>query len=200
MNAPLEKPAASFITLADRYQGKKFDSPNDVVVRSNGDIFFTDPPYGLEKNAEDSNKQAPYQGVYKIATDGKVTLLTDTISRPNGIAFLPGEKTIIIANSDSTKPRWYAFELDDNDSLINGRIFYDATAELRNHPGLPDGLKVDQKGNVFASGPGGVWIFNSKGKVLGKIAIDALASNCAFGPDHTLYITADMYVLRVKIK
>ncbi|MEO6001299.1 MAG: SMP-30/gluconolactonase/LRE family protein, partial [Chitinophagaceae bacterium] len=129
MNAPLDAPKPIFTTIADTYQGKKFDSPNDAVYHSSGELFFTDPPYGLEKNTADSLKEAPYQGVYKVSTDGKVTLLIDTITRPNGIAFMPGEKTLIIANSDSTKVKWYAYDVDADNLLVNGRVFYDATDE-----------------------------------------------------------------------
>ena len=201
MNASIDQPAPNFITLADNYQGKKFDSPNDAVYRSNGDLFFTDPPYGLEKNTDDPLKEAPYQGVYRVKPDGKIKLLTDSITRPNGIAFMPGEKTLIIANSDPKKSVWYAYDLDENDSLVNGRIFYDATPEAQKEPGSPDGLKIDRNGNVFATGPGGVWIFNKEGKVLGKIKIGAATSNCAFADDEkTLYITADMYVLKVNLR
>ncbi len=201
MNAPLDDPKPDFTNVANNYNGKKFDSPNDVVYRSNGDIFFTDPPYGLEKNAEDPLKEAPYQGVYKVSADGKVTLLVDAIKRPNGLAFTPGEKTIIIASSDSAKAVWYAYDLNNNDSLVNERIFYDATKDATIDKGLPDGLKIDKNGNVFATGPGGIYIFNKSGKLLGKIKINSLASNCTFADDEkTLYVTADMYVLRVRLR
>lgn len=200
MNAPLDRPEVSFTSLADNYDGKKFNSPNDVTFRSNGDFFFTDPPYGLPTQSEDDPiREIPFQGVYKVSTDGKVTLLIDSITRPNGIALTPDEKTLMIANSDPNKPIWYAFDLTENDSLINARIFYDATGEKGG--GLPDGFKIDKQGNVFASGPGGVWIFNKDGKVLGKINLPAHASNCALADnDQTLYITCDMYVLRVKMR
>jgi gluconolactonase len=200
MNAPLSSPKPDFTTLADRYNGKRFDSPNDAVITSNGDIYFTDPPYGLEKNAEDKNKEAPYQGVYKLSADGRLTLLIDSITRPNGIAFLPGEKQLIIANSDPAKPHWYIYDLADNDSLTNGRIFYNATGAGKQQPGLPDGLKTDKEGIVYATGPGGVWIFDKTGKLLGKIRVNALTSNCAISDDRVLYITADMYVLKVPLK
>jgi gluconolactonase len=201
MDAPIDSPKAEFITVADRYQGKRFDSPNDAVFRSNGDLFFTDPPYGLENYINDTSKAAPYQGVYKVSTEGEMTLLTDTITRPNGIAFLAGEKTLIVANSDPDRARWYAYDLDANDRLTNARIFYDATADGKNNKGLPDGLKVDSKGNVFATGPGGVWIFNAQGKVLGRIRIPEATSNCALADDdRTLYLTCDMYVVRVKLR
>jgi gluconolactonase len=199
MNAPLNSPKPEFITLADSYKGRKFDSPNDAAIRSNGDIFFTDPPYGLEKNVEDPLKEAPWQGVYKWSTDGKVTLLTDTLTRPNGIAFLPGEKSIIIANSDPANAAWYLFDIDANDSLINGRVLYDATKEPGSEPGLPDGLKINKAGFIFATGPGGVWVFGPDNKLLGKIKLDGVSANCAFA-GNMLYITADNYLLRVQLK
>lgn len=201
MNAPLDKPKADFTTIANNYNGKKFDSPNDAVYRNNGDLFFTDPPYGLEKNATDPLKEAPYQGVYKVSPDGKVTLMVDTIKRPNGLAFMPGGKTIIIASSDSVKAVWYAYDFNENDSLINGRIFYDATQDAKVDKGLPDGLKIDRNGTVFATGPGGIYIFDKTAKLLGKIRINGLASNCSFADDEkTLYVTADMYVLKIRLR
>lgn len=200
MDAPLNAPKPNFIVLASEYGGKKFNSPNDCVARSNGDVFFTDPPYGLEQNMSDPKKEIPYQGVYKVDKFGRVTLLVDSISRPNGIAFLPGEKSLIVASSDEVKKNWYYFDLGPNDSLINGRIFYDASKA--EGPGLPDGLKIDKQGNIFATGPGGVWIFDKTGKVLGKINVNGVpTSNCAFTPDQkTVFITADNYVLRVKLR
>ena len=128
-------------------------------------------------------------------------MLCDSLTRPNGIAFLPGEKTLIVSNSDASKPFWYAFDVGQNDSFNNARIFYKASGYDSSAKGLPDGLKIDRNGNVFATGPGGVWIFNRKGKLLGKIKLSDAASNCAFSPDQkTLYVTNDMYVLRIKLK
>lgn len=201
MDAPLDAPASQFKSLADNYEGKKLNSPNDAVFRSNGDLFFTDPPYGLPNGMEDSTKQIPFQGVYK-ATNGVLTLVSDIVSRPNGIAFFPGEKTLLVASSDPEKAVWYAFDLMENDSVANSRIFYDATESTKTEKkGLPDGLKIDKQGNVFATGPGGVWIFNKDGKLLGKIKIPEATSNCAFSPDEkTLYVTADMYIVRVKLR
>lgn len=198
MDAPLNAPAPRFITLADKYQGKKLNSPNDAVFRSNGDLFFTDPPYGL---AHDSLKELSFQGVYKVA-GGQVTLLTDTLTRPNGIAFLNNEKTLIVANSDPDKAIWYLYDLGPNDALINPRILHDATPESKaGAKGLPDGLKVDKKGNIYATGPGGVYIFNAAGKIIGKFRIPEPCSNIALADnDQTVYITANMYVLRVKLK
>ncbi|HEV8284958.1 MAG TPA: SMP-30/gluconolactonase/LRE family protein [Chitinophagaceae bacterium] len=200
MDGSLNDPKPNFISIANNYMGKKFNSPNDAVYNSTDELFFTDPPYGLEKQMEDSKKELPHQGVYKVRADGKVILLTDSLTRPNGIAFLPGEKTLIVANSDPEKPFWYAFDVG-NDSLTNARIFCSAQGKDSSAKGLPDGLKVDKNGNVFASGPGGIWILNKEGKLLGKIKLTEAASNCALSPDQkTLYITNDMYVLRVKMR
>jgi gluconolactonase len=201
MNASLLQPAANYLPLANAYNGKKFNSPNDAVYNSKGELFFTDPPYGLERGMRDSTKEIPFQGVYKVNKNGQVTLLVDSLTRPNGIAFLPGEKTVLIANSDPAKPNWYAYDVTSNGLLSNGRIFYTLSAEDRKSRGLPDGLKIDRKGNVFATGAGGVWIFSKEGKVLGKIRLTESASNCSLSADEkTLYITNDMYILRVKMR
>lgn len=201
MDAPLNKPKAKFIKLAAGYRGKKFDSPNDLAFLSNGDIYFTDPPYGLEKNVDDPLKEAKYQGVYKISAKGKITLLTDTLTRPNGIAFFPGGKTILIANSDQGKAYWYAYDLDKNGLFTNGRIFYSANSATQKAAGMPDGMKIDKKGNVFASGPGGLWIFNRTGKLLGKMIFNDVVSNCSFSNDEkTLYLTSNHRVLKVTLR
>jgi gluconolactonase len=200
MDADLAAPSPKFIPLADNYQGKKLNSPNDGVFNSKGDLFFTDPPYGLPKQAEDSTREIPFQGVYRVSNSA-ITLVTDSVTRPNGIAFFPGERKLIVANSDPDKAIWYTFDLSENDSVTSARVFYDATENAKTEKGLPDGLKVDKQGNVFATGPGGVWIFNKDGKLLGKIKIPEATSNCAFSPDEkTLYVTADMYVVRIKLR
>lgn len=201
LDAAISNPQPSFKTLAETYNGKKFNSPNDLVVRSNGDIYFTDPPYGLEKNMEDPLKEIPHQGVYRISKTGQVTLLTDTISRPNGIAFSPDQKRLIIANSDSEKPHWYVYDLDSKGDLINGSIFHDGTLAFQKEKRTPDGLKIDQNGNVFAPGPGGVWIFDKSGTVLGRIKLNVITSNCAFANnDKTLFITADKFLLKIDLR
>jgi len=200
LDAPFDKPAPKYISLANNYNGKKFNSPNDVIVNSKGEIFFTDPPYGLEKNMDDPKKEIPFQGVFKVQKDGKVVLMTDSLTRPNGLAFLPGEKTMIVANSDPARPNWYAFDMDDKGQFTNARIFY-STVGYKAEKGLPDGFKIDKNGNVFATGPGGLWIFNSAGKLLGRMKFDESTSNVAFSPDEkTLYITNDMNVLRLKMR
>jgi gluconolactonase len=201
MNAPLDNPQAKFITLSDNWNGKKLNSPNDVVVRSNGDVFFTDPPYGLPKQDKDPSKEIPHQGVYKVS-GGKTTLIVDSLTRPNGIAFLKGEKTLLVANSDPARAAWYAFDLNEKDEATNPRIFFDATSNSRNgERGLPDGFRVDSNGNVYATGPGGLWIFNGEGKVLGRIRINEPTSNCAFSADEkTLFVTANMNLLRIRLR
>ena len=200
MAASLADPHPNYITLAGNIDGKKLNSPNDVAVRNNGDLYFTDPPYGLLGLDNDSTKETPYNGVYRISK-GKVTLLVDTLTKPNGIAFLPDGKTFIVANSDGAKPIWYAFDVDERDSVYNARIFYNAKAAFDKVGGGPDGLKVDKNGNVFATGPGGIWIFNRHGKVLGKINLEGRVSNCAFGDDEkTLFVTNDDKVIRIRLK
>lgn len=200
MDVSLSDPHPNYITLADNIGGKRFNSPNDLVVRNNGDIYFTDPPYGLPGLDSDSTKEIPCNGVYRISK-GKVSLLIDTLTKPNGIAFLPDGKTFIVANSDAAKPIWYAFDVDDRDSIYNARIFYNATPEFNQEGGGPDGLKVDKAGHIFATGPGGVWIFNDQGKVLGKIKIEGRVSNCALADEEkTLFVTNANRVIRIKLK
>ncbi len=200
MNAPLDAPKPDFTSIVDRYNGKRFNSPNDAVFY-NSNFYFTDPPYGLPKQMEDSTKEISFQGVYIAKADGGISLLVDSLTRPNGLAFLPNKKTLIVANSDPAKAIWYAFDLTEKDSVTTARILVDATENAKTEKGLPDGLKIDQKGNIFATGPGGVWIFNSDGKVLGKIKVPEATSNCTLADgDSTLYVTADMYLLRIKLR
>ena len=171
-----------------------------MVVHSNGDIYFTDPPYGLPKGTEDPAKELDFQGVYRLKPSGEVTLLTKELSRPNGIGLSPDGKTLYVANSDVLRPIWMAFPVQDDGTLGKGRLFADSTAVLkRGKLGLPDGLKVDAKGNVFASGPGGIWLFDPAGKHLGTIETGVPTANCGFGGDGSvLYITANDQLLRVK--
>jgi gluconolactonase len=201
MDAPLDKPAAKFITLADKYEGKRFSSPNDAIYNSNGELFFTDPPYGLlTRDDSDKEKEIPFNGVYKVKKNGEVKLLVDSITRPNGLAFFPGEKKLLVGSSDPQKPNWWVFDVV-GDALTNAQLFYSAADADTSWYGLPDGLKIDKKGNVYASGPGGIYFFNSEGKKLGMLRLDNAASNCALSTDEkTLYITNDMYVLRVRLR
>lgn len=191
-------PRPEFKTLADNYQSKKLNSPNDVVVDKLGNLFFTDPPYGLLKNVNDSSKQIPFQGVYKVKPDGTVILLVDSLTRPNGIALSPDQQTLYVANSDKPIAKWYSFHIK-GDSLMDAKIFY-STKYAEGEKGAPDGLKVDKNGNLFATGPGGIWIFNAEGKILGKIKLPEATANCAFSADgKTLFLTSDMYLLRMTL-
>ena len=208
MLAPLNAPKSEFKSIADNFNGKRFNSPNDAVFR-NSEFYFTDPPYGLEKQMKDPNKEIPFQGVYRVAANGAVSLLTDSLSLPNGIAFSPEGKYLFVANSDPQKAIWYRFTVNDAMSsvgermvtLTDGTLFYNATSLVATEKGLPDGLKIDGKGNIFASGPGGVFIFNQEAKLLGKIKLPDPASNCALSTDEkTLFVTNDMYVLRIKMR
>jgi gluconolactonase len=201
MDAPLTAPAPTFTTLADRYQGARFNSPNDAVFHSNGDLYFTDPPYGMVKQFEDPAREIPYQGVFRRARNGEVTLLTRDMTRPNGLAFSPDHKHLYVAQSDPAAPIWRVFDVQPDGSLARSRLFFDAGALARTRRGLPDGLKVDVSGNLFATGPGGVLVLSPDGRHLGTILTGQATSNCAFGDDgRTLYITADMYVMRVRVK
>lgn len=201
MEAPVEAPRAVFISLTGKYKGKQLSSPNDAAYNNAGELFFTDPPYGLPtQDDSDSLKELSFNGVYKVKTNGEMILLTDSISRPNGIVLLPGQQQLIVACSDPAKPNWYIYDIK-GDSLTNGHLFYSAAGADKSVQGLPDGLKADSKGHVFASGPGGVWIFSSAGKLLGKIKLENAVSNCALSADEkTLFITNDMYVLRLKMR
>jgi gluconolactonase len=200
MDAALDHPQPKYISIADKYQDRRFNSPNDAIVSSGGELFFTDPPYGLTTQADnDPSKEILWNGVYKVKSNGEVILLADFITRPNGIALFPGEKKLLIANSDPETPVWYQFDLD-GDKLTNGKIFYRSVIE-KGMKGLPDGFKIDKQGNVFATGPGGVYILDKEGKLLGMLKFEEATSNCAFsGDEKTLYITNDMYVLRFKMR
>jgi gluconolactonase len=197
MNSPLDNPKPEFVALTGKYKGKRFSSPNDAVFSSSGELYFTDPPYGL---ANPSDKETPINGVYKVNKNGEIVLLVDSISRPNGIAFFPGEKKLLVACSDPLKPNWYVFDVEGN-GVRNGKIFYSAAGQDQSVKGLPDGLKIDKNGNVIATGPGGVYFFNSDGKLLGKYIVPEPTSNIALSPDEkTIYITNDMNVLRLKMR
>lgn len=186
--------------LADKFEGKRFNSPNDLVYKSNGDLYFTDPPYGLEKNWDDPARELDYCGVYRLsAKDGKITLLTKEMSRPNGIGFSLDEKTLYVANSDPKKAIWMAFDVLADGTLGKGRVFFDATEWVGKKKGLPDGLKLDAKGNIFATGPGGVLVFAPNGDYLGAIDPGVATANCAFAEDGTvLYLTAHQNLARIQ--
>jgi gluconolactonase len=191
-----------FVTLADRYAGKRLNSPNDLAIRSNGDVYFTDPPYGLPRQTEDPGRELDFQGVYRLSAKGELTLLTKELQRPNGLAFSPDEKTLYVANSEPEKAVLIAFPVRADGSLGDGKVFFDVTAAVSKlRPGVPDGLKVSTDGTVWASGPGGVLVYSSQGKHLGTLATGVATANLAFGDDgSTLYLTADKSLVRVRTK
>jgi gluconolactonase len=199
LNSDFKNPKPDFTTLSGSYDGKRFNSPNDVIFDNQGNFYFTDPPYGLLKNMEDSSKELSYQGVYKVKPDGSIILLVDTLTRPNGIGLSPDDKTLYIGNSDGPIAKWYSFNIQ-GDSLTNARIFY-WTNYKEGEKGAPDGLRVHSSGAVFASGPGGIWIFDSTGKALGRILIPEATANCEFSADEkVLFTTSDNFLLRVNLK
>lgn len=198
MKAPLNNPSPNFETIAGQYLGKKFNSPNDAVYDSKGNLYFTDPPYGLVGNAEDPSKELDFQGVFRCNPKGNIKLITGKLARPNGIAFSPDEKILYVSNSEFPAS-WHAYNLDGEGNVVNERVFYKPGDN--EGKGAPDGLKVDPSGNIWATGPGGVWIFSPEGHVLGKIKTGEATSNCAFNKDFsTLFLTCDDYIMRVVLK
>ena len=199
--AKLTQKGWTYETMAAGYDGKSFNSPNDGAYSKAGDLYFTDPPYGLEGNVDDPTKELEFQGVYKLAADGKLSLLTKELSRPNGVALSADEKVLYVNNSDPKHAVCVAYPIQDDGSLGEGHVFFDLTEQAGKLPGLPDGLKVDVNGNVFATGPGGVLIFGPDGKHLGTLDTGVATANCGWGDDgSTLYITADSYLVRIKTK
>ncbi len=197
--------------LADKYQGKRLNSPNDVVVKSDGAIYFTDPPYGFPKEDADAKKELKFNGIYRLK-DGKLQLLAKELKRPNGIAFSPDEKTLYISNSDPDRKIWMKYDVKSDGTIANGKVFFDVTKETED--GLPDGMKIDKNGNLYCSGPGGIWVFSPEGKHLGTIKPPETPANCAWGKyttaddngkmsadedGNTLYMTARTGVYRIKL-
>lgn len=190
-----------FEPLATNIEGKRFNSPNDVAIRANGELYFTDPPYGLAKGMDDPSKELPFQGVYRLSRRGKITLLIRNLTRPNGIAFSPDEKKLYIAVSDPERAHYMAYNVDRDGNVDQGKVLFDATPLVAGRKGLPDGLKVDNTGNLWASGPGGILILTPQGRHLGTINTGVATANCAWGNDGSvLYITADSYLCRVQTR
>ena len=201
MKSNLANPKPDFETLADNFEGKKLNSPNDAVYHKNGDLYFTDPPYGLEFRMDDPAKELDFQGVYKVNRNGELTLLTKNMTRPNGIAFSADYKKLYLANSDPENAVWMVYDVTKKGLLENGKVFFDVSDKNTAVNGNPDGLKIHKNGWIFATGPEGVLIFTPEGKHLGSIYTGSKTANCAFNTNYSeLYITADNYLLRVKLK
>ena len=186
--------------VVDRYEGKRFNSPNDLVWASNGDLYFTDPSYGLRGGNADPAKEIPFNGVFRLAASGQLSLVTRDLTFPNGVALSPDGRTLYVAVSDGEHPNIWAFPVNADGSTGQGRVFYDASARVQQKlPGALDGLKIDAKGNVFTSGPGGILVLSPTGKHLGTIVPGDVVSNCAFGGDgSTLYMTVNHRLMRVR--
>lgn len=192
--------AGKVTVLAQYWNNRRLNSPNDLVFRSNGDLYFTDPPYGLDQQDRDPAKELLFNGVYLLRPGGELVLLERDLTRPNGLAFSPDERTLYIAVSDPAKPAIMAYSVKSDGTLEKGAVFFDAgPLAAAGRQGLPDGLKVDLAGNLFATGPGGVLILSPQGEHLGTILPGEATANCAWGDDgSTLYITAGQHLCRVR--
>ena len=186
--------------LADRYEGKRLNSPNDLVYKSDGALYFTDPPFGLPKFFDDPRKELPYSGVFRVSPDSKIVqLLTNELSGPNGLAFSPDEKYFYVDNWDEKKKIIMRYEVNPDGTLSNGKVFFDMTsAEGKD---ALDGMKIDQKGNLYVSGPSGLWIISPEGKHLGTIVGPEHPHNFAWGDDDgkTLYLCAKTGLYRIRL-
>jgi len=203
LDAPLDKPMPKYTTLAGTYDSKRFNSPNDGVFHSNGDLYFTDPPYGLKEQRNDPNKQIDFDGVFRLKKDGTVVLEDSTIKYPNGIVLSPDEKKAFVAASDKEAATWYVFDVDGEGSLKNKQTLYDATSLVGkpDEKGLPDGMVTHSSGHIFATGPGGVYLFSQTGEVLAKIRTGKATANCTLSADEkTLYMTAHDTLMKVSLK
>lgn len=184
--------------LVDRFQGKRLNSPNDLVFDSRGDLYFTDPPYGLPAVFDDSAKELPFSGVYRLTSRGELTLLTEELAGPNGIALSPSEKHVYVSDTSGSEPGWVAYEVTAEGMLTGGRRFLSTPAWAKGGRGARDGLKVDRSGNIFVTGPGGVHVFAPEGKYLGSIKARE-ATNLAWGDDGSvLYITSRSTLYRIR--
>jgi gluconolactonase len=185
--------------LADRYQGRRLNSPNDLVYAPNGDLYFTDPPFGLPGTFNDPAKELPFQGVYRLSRDGVLSAVITDLKAPNGLGFSPDGKLLYVSNSDRERPTWLVYPVRDDGTVGPGRVFAEATAWVGPGEGVADGLKLDEQGNVFAAGPGGIHVFAPDGTRLGRIETAAPTGNLNWGEDGSvLFIAANHSILRLR--
>jgi gluconolactonase len=186
-------------TLTDHYQGKRFNSPNDLAIARNGTVYFTDPPYGLPSKDQEKFRELDFHGVYRVGSDGVAYLLTKELDRPNGLALSPDETILYVAQSHGPKPVIMAYPIKENGDIGEGKVFFDTKG--LSGPVAPDGIKVNAQGIVFSTGPGGVLILDDQGKLLGRIICGRATANVAFGPDEkSLFITSKDRLLRIKLR
>ena len=189
----------TFSTIIGKYQGKFFNSPNDLVFAKNGDLYFTDPPYGLKKGDQDPLKELDFNGVFKLTPSGSLSLIIEDLTRPNGIAISNDQKTLYVAISDPKDRRIMAYDITPN-GVENSRVFFNDDALGKENRGNFDGLKIHPSGTIFTTGPGGVLIITPEGKHLGTIITQEKTANCAFDSKHEyLYMTTHMYLTRIKL-
>jgi gluconolactonase len=202
MLAPLDSPQASFETIVDSWEGKRFNSPNDAVFHSNGNLYFTDPAYGMEHGYGDPRRELDFTGVFLATPEGEAILLSDQLSAPNGIGLSPDESKLYLANSGGeTGFLWMEYEVSQNGAIEKGRVFCDARPASDSLRGAPDGLVVRDDGIIFATGPGGVWILSPAGEHLGIILTGQATSNCTLDDrSRYLYMTADMFLMRIRLR
>ena len=187
-------------TLADRYQGKRLNSPNDAVYNSQGDLYFTDPPFGLPGTFDDPARELDFSGVFRLSRNGELSLLISDLRAPNGIALSPDEKTLYVTDVDPDRPAWHAYDLDATGRPENGRVFHDARPWTESRKGGPDGLKTDANGNLFAAGPEAVFVFAADGTLLGLIETGVPTANVSWGEDgSTLFIAANTAIYRIRL-
>ena len=192
--------SGEFKTVVNKFQGKRFNSPNDMVFTKNGNLIFTDPPYGLKNKNSDKLKELKVNGVYKLTKDGKLSLLVDNLTYPNGVALSNDNKILYVNISDSNNPRIMAYDIN-NEMVKNERVFFDGRNLAKKNVGLFDGIKIHPDGTIFSTGPGGVLIIGENGTHLGTIKTVERTANCTFDSNYEyLYMTTDMYLTRVKLK
>jgi gluconolactonase len=191
-----------FVTLVDRFEGRRINSPNDLVFARDGSLYFTDPPFGLPNGAADPTRELPFAGVYRLAADGRLTLLTSEVEFPNGLGFSPDESTLYVSNADLERPVWFAYPVEAADRLGRGRTFFDASAWAQPGLGVPDGLKLDVQGNLWAAGPGGrIFVIAPDGTLLGSLSFGVPTANLSWGEDGSvLYVASNTAIRRLRTR